>query len=88
MNLVSLIYFNLCILACSSSLGLISFTSFSLCLMQYRADARKQQQQQQVEESGSCQVSNSLRSATALADQDQRKALKFGFSSKGSTSKV
>ncbi|KAG8648345.1 G patch domain-containing protein 8 isoform X2 [Manihot esculenta] len=51
------------------------------------ADARKQQQQQQVEESGSCQVSNSLRSATALADQDQRKALKFGFSSKGSTSK-
>ncbi|XP_021621266.1 G patch domain-containing protein 8 isoform X2 [Manihot esculenta] len=49
------------------------------------ADAHKQQQQ--VEESGSGQVSNSIRSATALADQDQRKALKFGFSSKSGTSK-
>lgn len=54
--------------------------------MQCRADAHKQQQQ--VEESGSGQVSNSIRSATALADQDQRKALKFGFSSKSGTSKV
>ncbi|XP_050223402.1 uncharacterized protein LOC126673342 isoform X2 [Mercurialis annua] len=52
------------------------------------ADARKQQQQQQhVEEAGSPQVSNSVRTATPLADQDQRKALKFGFSSKGGTSK-
>ncbi|XP_062003301.1 uncharacterized protein LOC133720835 isoform X2 [Rosa rugosa] len=49
------------------------------------ADARKQQQQlqQQQEESASAPGSAELRSATALADQDQRKALKFGFSSKG-----
>lgn len=53
--------------------------------MQYRADARKQEQQlQQQEESGSAQQ----KSATALVDQDQRKALKFGFSSKGGFSKV
>ncbi|KAF2307349.1 hypothetical protein GH714_026528 [Hevea brasiliensis] len=53
------------------------------------ADAHKQQQQRQkqVEESGSGQVSNPLRNATALAYQDQRKALKFGFSSKSGTSK-
>lgn len=48
------------------------------------ADARKQEQQlQQQEESGSAQQ----KSATALVDQDQRKALKFGFSSKGGFSK-
>ncbi|XP_065875736.1 uncharacterized protein [Euphorbia lathyris] len=51
------------------------------------ADARKQQQQQQLEEPQSTPISNSLKSATALADQEQRKALKFGFSSKGATSK-
>ncbi|PQM34218.1 G patch domain-containing protein 8 isoform X4 [Prunus yedoensis var. nudiflora] len=51
------------------------------------ADARKQQQQQQEEESGSAPGSTELTSATTLADQDQRKALKFGFSSKGGTSK-
>ncbi|CAL9003136.1 unnamed protein product [Prunus brigantina] len=53
------------------------------------ADARKQQQQQQQqeEESGSALGSTELTSATTLADQDQRKALKFGFSSKGGTSK-
>ncbi|RXH82101.1 hypothetical protein DVH24_036442 [Malus domestica] len=53
------------------------------------ADARKQQQQlqQQQEESGPAPVSTELKSATTLADQDQRKALKFGFSSKGATSK-
>ncbi|XP_016651477.1 PREDICTED: G patch domain-containing protein 8 isoform X2 [Prunus mume] len=50
------------------------------------ADARKQQQQQE-EESGSAPGSTELTSATTLADQDQRKALKFGFSSKGGTSK-
>ncbi|KAA8545315.1 hypothetical protein F0562_020099 [Nyssa sinensis] len=44
------------------------------------ADARKQQQQEQ-EQSGTPIVS------TALVDQDQRKALKFGFSSKVGTSK-
>ncbi|XP_015584652.2 G patch domain-containing protein 8 isoform X2 [Ricinus communis] len=53
------------------------------------ADARKQQQQQQqqqqVEESA--QVSNSVRTTTALTEQDKRKVLKFGFSSKGGTSK-
>ncbi|KAI5658349.1 hypothetical protein M9H77_27142 [Catharanthus roseus] len=55
------------------------------------ADAQKQQQQQQQqqqkqEESGGVPVS--MPSATALAVQDQRKALKFGFSAKGGTSKV
>ncbi|KAI9393805.1 hypothetical protein POPTR_005G002700v4 [Populus trichocarpa] len=49
------------------------------------ADAHKQEQQQ--EESASAQVSTSLRSGTALVDQDQRRALKFGFSSKGGLSK-
>lgn len=52
----------------------------------HRADTRKQQQQ--LEESGTDTVSTTAKSATALADQDQRKALKFGFSVKGSTSKV
>uniref|UniRef100_A0A2P2KF57 C2H2-type domain-containing protein n=1 Tax=Rhizophora mucronata TaxID=61149 RepID=A0A2P2KF57_RHIMU len=54
------------------------------------AGARKQQQQQQEQptESGSPQTTTLLRSATALADQDQRKALKFGFSSKVGISKV
>lgn len=51
------------------------------------ADARKQQQQQVEEESGNTAVSTTLRSATPLADQEQRKALKFGFSSKGGMSK-
>ncbi|XP_034705882.1 G patch domain-containing protein 8 isoform X1 [Vitis riparia] len=51
------------------------------------ADARKQQQQQE-EESGNTAVSTTLRSATPLADQEQRKALKFGFSSKGGMSKA
>ncbi|KAJ9681631.1 hypothetical protein PVL29_017838 [Vitis rotundifolia] len=51
------------------------------------ADARKQQQQQQEEESGTTSVSTTLRSATPLADQEQRKALKFGFSSKGGMAK-
>lgn len=55
--------------------------------MPIRADARKQQQQQE-EESGNTAVSTTLRSATPLADQEQRKALKFGFSSKGGMSKV
>ncbi|KAF8038594.1 hypothetical protein BT93_B1199 [Corymbia citriodora subsp. variegata] len=49
------------------------------------ADARKQKQQQ--EEPGSTPISAPTRSATVLADQDQRKALKFGFSSKTGTSK-
>lgn len=54
------------------------------------ADARKQQQQQQQqqqEDSGTVIVSTAVNNATALADQDQRKVLKFGFSSKVSTSK-
>ncbi|CAK9187980.1 unnamed protein product [Ilex paraguariensis] len=50
------------------------------------ADAHKQQQQQ--EEAGTDVVSTALKSATVLADHDQRKVLKFGFSSKGGTSKV
>jgi len=76
----------------SFSICFIVFKKFSLpylflySSMQYRADAHKQEQQQ--EESASAQVSTSLRSGTALVDQDQRRALKFGFSSKGGLSKV
>lgn len=50
------------------------------------ADARKQKQQQ--EEPGSSPIPAPTISATALADQDQRKTLKFGFSSKSGTSKT
>ncbi|KAK0592021.1 hypothetical protein LWI29_012049 [Acer saccharum] len=46
------------------------------------ADAHKQQQHRE-EESGSAPVS----AGTAVTNQDQRKALKFGFSSKVGTSK-
>lgn len=62
-----------------------------------RADAHKQQQeqkqrqqdqQQEDEESGSVSVPTAPGTTTALTNQDQRKALKFGFSSKGGTSKV
>ncbi|GJX04220.1 Toll/interleukin-1 receptor domain-containing protein [Tanacetum coccineum] len=58
-----------------------------------KADAHKQQQQQlqQQEDQEDSEKSNLLvKSATVLADQDQRKALKFGFSSKfgGSKSSV
>lgn len=55
-----------------------------------RADAHKQQQllQQQQEDSGSAPVPTDGRGTTSLAVQDQRKTLKFGFSSKGGTSKV
>ncbi|XP_024960623.1 G patch domain-containing protein 8 [Cynara cardunculus var. scolymus] len=50
------------------------------------ADAHKQQQQQQQEdESG--KTNHPVKNATVLADQDQRKALKFGFSSKVGASK-
>ncbi|KAL6963536.1 hypothetical protein U1Q18_035625 [Sarracenia purpurea var. burkii] len=54
------------------------------------ADARKQKQQQQQEkqeQSGTVGAATAMRNATALADQDQRKTLKFGFSSKAGTSK-
>ncbi|KAI8531812.1 hypothetical protein RHMOL_Rhmol11G0165200 [Rhododendron molle] len=50
------------------------------------ADAHKQQFQQQ-EQPGIAVASAATKSATVLADQKQRKALKFGFSSKGGTSK-
>ncbi|KAF4355001.1 hypothetical protein G4B88_008476 [Cannabis sativa] len=54
------------------------------------ADARKQQQQlqQQQEESRVAAVASELKNASVVADQDQRKTLKFGFSSKGGTSKM
>lgn len=54
------------------------------------ADARKQQQmQEQVQEqSGSGSVTNANKPAIASVDNDQRKALKFGFSAKSGTSKV
>ncbi|KAL2536906.1 G-patch domain-containing protein [Forsythia ovata] len=54
------------------------------------ADARKQQQQQQLEnqeESRDISMPVAVRSATPVAEQDQRKALKFGFSAKSSASK-
>ena len=54
-----------------------------------RENARKQQQlQQQQEDSGSAPVPAEVKVATALTDQEPRKVLKFGFSSKGGTSKV
>lgn len=43
---------------------------------------------EQQERAAEAPVSTELRNATSLADQDQRKTLKFGFSSKGGTSKV
>ncbi|KVH95043.1 hypothetical protein Ccrd_002890 [Cynara cardunculus var. scolymus] len=50
-------------------------------------DAHEQQQQQQQEdESG--KTNHLVKNATVLADQDQRKALKFGFSYKVGASKV
>lgn len=49
------------------------------------AGAHKKQQKQEV--SGSVEASPVVRTATALADQDQRKTLKFGFSAKGGQSK-
>lgn len=52
-----------------------------------RADSQKQQQKP--EESGLTPVSAEPKSSSSvLAVQDQRKALKFGFSSKGGSSKV
>ncbi|XP_023516877.1 G patch domain-containing protein 8 isoform X1 [Cucurbita pepo subsp. pepo] len=53
------------------------------------ADARKKEQQmlEQQERSAKAPASTEIRNATSLADQDQRKTLKFGFSSKGGTSK-
>ncbi|XP_014494772.1 G patch domain-containing protein 8 [Vigna radiata var. radiata] len=52
------------------------------------ADAQKQQRLQLQQESGSGTVSSESRTATALTDQEQRNTLKFGFSSKGSGSKI
>ncbi|KAL2345576.1 hypothetical protein Fmac_006861 [Flemingia macrophylla] len=52
------------------------------------ADAQKQQRLQLQQESGSATVSSDSRTATALTDQVQRNTLKFGFSSKGSASKI
>lgn len=54
------------------------------------ADARKQeQQQQQLEQQEQSGNTTGVRSAaTVLVEQDQRKTLKFGFSSKAGTSKI
>lgn len=49
---------------------------------------KKQQEQQTPEEAGNIPAPSVVRTATALADQDQRKTLKFGFSAKGGSSKV
>ncbi|OMO86210.1 hypothetical protein CCACVL1_09731 [Corchorus capsularis] len=51
------------------------------------AGAHKQRQQQEPSEESGPATASAPVTATALADQDQRKALKFGFSSKSSTSK-
>lgn len=48
------------------------------------ADVHKQQQIQNQEEAGTT-LTPASGSATTVADQDQRKALKFGFSTKGGT---
>jgi len=48
-----------------------------------RADARKQQQLEEREQSGGATASN-----PAEAETDRQKALKFGFSAKSGTSKV
>ncbi|WVZ05334.1 hypothetical protein V8G54_018680 [Vigna mungo] len=61
---------------------------FLVSLMSISADAQKQQRLQLQQESGSGTVSSESRTATALTDQEQRNTLKFGFSSKGSGSKV
>lgn len=59
------------------------------CVSLTRAGAhKKQKEQQNQEESGTIQASPVVKTATALADQDQRKTLKFGFSAKGGQSKV
>lgn len=52
------------------------------------ADARKQQQMQEQEQPGSAPVTNATKATAAPVDNDQRKALKFGFSAKSGTSKV
>ncbi|KAJ8447139.1 hypothetical protein Cgig2_022868 [Carnegiea gigantea] len=52
------------------------------------ADARKQQQLQEREQSGGTPVSNPTKGSIQPADSDQRKALKFGFSAKSGTSKA
>ncbi|KAK9073905.1 hypothetical protein SSX86_006499 [Deinandra increscens subsp. villosa] len=52
------------------------------------ADAHKQQQQQQQQQQEDSEKSNNpVKNAAVLVDQDQRKALKFGFSSKVGASK-
>ncbi|KAJ4976721.1 hypothetical protein NE237_001827 [Protea cynaroides] len=51
------------------------------------ANSHKQLQQLQQEQSGAIPVSTTVKSATALEDQDQRKTLKFGFSSRAASSK-
>lgn len=58
------------------------------CFIYYRADAQKLQQKQEKQEESGAVAASTVRSVTALADQDQRKALKFGFSAKGGPSKV
>uniref|UniRef100_A0A0D6R7J4 G-patch domain-containing protein n=1 Tax=Araucaria cunninghamii TaxID=56994 RepID=A0A0D6R7J4_ARACU len=53
------------------------------------ADAqRTQQQQQQQEESGAIPTSSTVRTATSVAVQNQRKTMKFGFAAKTVTSKA
>ncbi|XP_043725094.1 G patch domain-containing protein 8 [Telopea speciosissima] len=51
------------------------------------ANANKQLQQLQQDQSGATPITRAMGSATALEDLDQRKTLKFGFSSRGASSK-
>lgn len=60
----------------------------SLLSLITRAANKKQEEQQTPEEVGNIPAPSMVRTATALADQDQRKTLKFGFSAKGGSSKV
>lgn len=66
--------------------------TLNIVILLVRADARKQQQKQQNMQEDPENVPVPLPAKPALAPlvvQDQRKSLKFGFSSKsGSTSKV
>lgn len=60
-----------------------------LTLLLNRAEAQKQKQQLQEDpDPVSCPPPSATKTASLLADQDQRKTLKFGFSSKGGNSKV
>ena len=72
---------------CLSVVFLIMLITFYDLLV--RADAHRQQEHQQKQEEISIiSALSAEKNATPLANQDQRKTMKFGFSAKGGTSKV